>query len=173
MSNINNGKVSIGLINPKSASNVAVILRASGCYSVSSIYYTGTRYTYAKGFYEDTKKFRKTIPTTAVNDLLAATPSGFTPVVIELVEGATPLPAFEHPENAFYIFGPEDGSVPKEVVNACEHIVYIPTQSSMNLAVTANVVLYDRLSKSNYIEGDELIRLSRDKNNNVKVEKKN
>ena len=163
-----NSKVNIGLVNPKSASNVAVILRAAGCYGVSSIYYTGTRYTYAKAFNEDTKKFRNVIPTIAVDNLLFDIPSGATPVVIELVEGATPLPAFIHPENAYYIFGPEDGSVPQEIVNACEHIVYIPTNTNMNLAVTANVVLYDRLAKSNYRSSDELIRLSRDKNNNVK-----
>jgi tRNA(Leu) C34 or U34 (ribose-2'-O)-methylase TrmL len=161
-------KVNIGLVNPKSASNVAVILRAAGCYGVESIFYTGVRYTYAKAFNEDTKKFRNIIPTIAVDDLLGDIPAGASPVVIELVEGATPLPAFKHPENAYYIFGPEDGSVPQEIVNACEHIVYIPTHTSMNLAVTANVVLYDRLAKSDYINSDELIKLSRDKNNNVK-----
>jgi tRNA(Leu) C34 or U34 (ribose-2'-O)-methylase TrmL len=164
-----NSKVSIGLVNPKSASNVAVILRAAGCYGVSSIFYTGVRYTYAKAFYGDTKKFRNIIPTIAVDDLLAMIPKDATPVVIELVEGATPLPAFEHPENAFYIFGPEDGSVPQHIVSACDHIVYIPTQTSMNLAVTANVVLYDRLAKSNYNDSDELIKQSRDKNNNAKI----
>ena len=164
-------KVCIGLVNPKSASNVAVILRAAGCYGVSSIFYTGVRYTYAKAFHEDTKNFRSIIPTTAVEDLTAVIPKDATPVVIELVEGATPLPAFQHPANAFYIFGPEDGSVPQKIVSECKHVVYIPTKSSMNLAVTVNVVLYDRLAKSNYESGDALIKLSRDKNNNVKMKK--
>ncbi|GAB56217.1 hypothetical protein GPUN_2102 [Glaciecola punicea ACAM 611] len=164
-----NNHVSIGLLNPKSASNVAVILRAAGCFGVSSIFYTGSRYTHAKAFHEDTKKIRNLIPSTAVDDLLSALPQGATPVVIELVEGATPLPAFVHPKNAYYIFGPEDGSVPQHIVNACEHVVYIPTKTSMNLAVTANVVLYDRLAKSDYEKGDDLIRQSRDVNNNVKV----
>ena len=40
----------------------------------------------------------------------------------------------------------------------------------MNLAATANVLLYDRLIKSYQdIEGNELIRKSQDTNNNVKV----
>jgi tRNA(Leu) C34 or U34 (ribose-2'-O)-methylase TrmL len=168
---VNNDKnqVSIGLVNPKSASNVAVILRAAGCFGVSSINYTGTRYTHAKAFHEDTKKFRNSIPSKAVDDLLKQMPEGATPVVIELVEGACPLPAFTHPDNAYYIFGPEDGSVPQDIVDACKHIVYIPTRTSMNLAVTANVVLYDRLAKSDYQQGDDLIKQSRDVNNNVKV----
>jgi tRNA(Leu) C34 or U34 (ribose-2'-O)-methylase TrmL len=136
---------------------------------VSTILYTGTRYTHAKAFHEDTKKFRNSIPSHAVDDLLNAIPLGATPVVIELVEGATPLPEFTHPANAYYIFGPEDGSVPQDIVDRCEHVVYIPTKSSMNLAVTANVVLYDRLAKSDYEQGDVLIRSSRDVNNNVRV----
>ncbi|MFT6267721.1 MAG: tRNA(Leu) C34 or U34 (ribose-2'-O)-methylase TrmL [Alphaproteobacteria bacterium] len=168
----NNGsRISIGLLNPKSASNVAVILRAAGCFGVSSIFYTGTRYTHAKAFHEDTKKFRDSIPSIAVDDLLAMMPRGATPVVVELVEGAIPLPAFTHPENAYYIFGPEDGSVPQDIVSACEHVIYIPTKSSMNLAVTANVVLYDRLAKSDYEHSNELIKQSRDVNNNAKVKR--
>lgn len=161
--------ISIGLINPKSASNVAVILRAAGCFGVSSIFYTGTRYAHAKAFHEDTKRFRDSIPSTAVDDILAMLPRGATLVAVELVEGAIPLPAFTHPKNAYYIFGPEDGSVPQEIVNACKHVVYIPTKSSMNLAVTANVVLYDRLAKSEYEHSNELIKQSRDVNNNAKV----
>jgi tRNA(Leu) C34 or U34 (ribose-2'-O)-methylase TrmL len=164
-----NDHVYIGLLNPKSASNVAVILRAAGCFGVSSVFYTGTRYTRAKDFHEDTKRFRDSIPALAVDDLLAKTPKGATPVIVELVEGAIPLPAFIHPKNAFYIFGPEDGSVSQNIVNACKHIVYIPTKSSMNLAVTANIVLYDRLAKSDYEHSDEMIIHSRDVNNNAKV----
>jgi tRNA(Leu) C34 or U34 (ribose-2'-O)-methylase TrmL len=168
----NDSCISIGLVNPKSASNVAVILRAAGCFGVSSIFYTGIRYTHAKAFHEDTKRFRDSIPSTAVDDLLAMMPRGATLVVVELVEGAIPLPAFTHPKNAYYIFGPEDGSVPQEIVNACEHGVYIPTKSSMNLAVTANVVLYDRLAKSEYKHSNELIKQSRDVNNNAKVKQR-
>lgn len=165
-----NGLVSLGLVNPKSATNVASILRACGCYGASAVFYTGQRFGYAKDFNADTKRMRHVIPTIGVDDLLAIAPKGASKVVIELVEGAIPLPEFKHPENAFYIFGPEDASVPSEIVNACDHVVYIPTRNSMNLAATANVVLYDRMAKSDYAAGDELIKKSRDNNNNIKVE---
>ena len=36
----------------------------------------------------------------------------------------------------------------------------------MNLAATANVVLYDRMAKSRYDAGDHVIRAGRDNNNN-------
>ncbi|MGB3726269.1 MAG: RNA methyltransferase [Glaciecola sp.] len=166
---MNKDPVAIGLVNPKSASNVAVVLRAAGCFGVSEIFYTGVRYTYAKAFHEDTKRFRDSIPTHSVDDLVASAPQGATVVAVELTEGAIPLPAFTHPSNAFYIFGPEDGSISQEVLNCCDHVVYIPTASSLNLAVSANVVLYDRLAKSNYAHSDILIKQSRDKNNNTAV----
>ena len=161
--------VSIGLINPKSAVNVASILRACGCFGASSVFYTGERFNHAQKFNADTQKMRRVIPTVGTDDLLAMKAKGAVSIVVELVEGAIPLPEFEHPENAFYIFGPEDGTVPASVVEQCDRVVYIPTTNSLNLAATANVVLYDRLAKSDYVAGDDLIRASRDTNNNVKL----
>ncbi|KXJ61856.1 TrmH family RNA methyltransferase [Alteromonas sp. KUL42] len=158
-------KVSIGLVNPKNPVNVASILRAAGCYGVASVFYTGQRYRFAKDFNADTKAFHKTIPTIGVDDLKETIPVGASVVAVELVEGAIPLPAFEHPSNAYYIFGPEDGSVSSDVLAWCDHVVYVPTYSCMNLAATANVLLYDRLAKSHYEFGDALIRESRDTNN--------
>ncbi|MBF7074769.1 RNA methyltransferase [Glaciecola sp. MH2013] len=159
--------VSIGLINPKSATNVASILRACSCYGASSVFYTGQRFGYAKEFNADTKRMRHIIPTVGVDDLLAIKPKDAKTVVIELVEDATPLPEFEHPNKAFYIFGPEDASVSPDIVKQADHVVYIPTKNSMNLAATANVVLYDRLAKSDYDASNRFIRQSRDNNNNL------
>ncbi|WP_334020582.1 RNA methyltransferase [Alteromonas sp. S015] len=166
---IANQKVSIGLVNPKNPVNVASILRAAGCYGVASVFYTGQRYRFAKDFNADTKAFHKVIPTIGVDDLKEAVPEGASVVAVELVEGATPLPIFEHPNNAFYLLGPEDGSIGDEILSWCDHVVYVPTYSCMNLAATANVLLYDRLSKSDYVSGDALIRQSRDTNNKTKI----
>lgn len=159
--------VSIGLVNPKSASNVAVILRAAGCYGVSSVFYTGERFRHARQFNQDTKGMRFKIPTVGVDDLLNMTPSGAVRVAVELAENAIPLPEFIHPENAYYLLGPEDGSIPETIIKACDYVVYIPTFNSMNLAATANVLLYDRLAKSDYEHSNAKIRASRDINNNL------
>ena len=162
--------VAIGLQNPKSASNVASILRASGCYGVSSVFYSGNRYRYAKEFNADTQKMHQKIPTVGVDDLLAMTPKGAKRVVVELVEGAVPLPDYQHPDNVYYMFGPEDASVSPDILEAADDVVYIPTNGSMNLAATVNVVLYDRLAKSQTFDRSlALIKHSRDKNNQLKV----
>ena len=159
----------IGLVNPKNPVNVASVLRAAGCYEASGVFYTGVRYERAKEFYADTKAMHRIINTAAVSDLQQAVPEGARTVVIELVEGATPLPDYQHPDTAFYVFGPEDGSVPASVLAWADDVVYIPTKGCMNLAATVNVVLYDRMAKSDFTRGDEVIRASRDTNNQHRI----
>ena len=62
-------------------------------------------------------------------------------------ERARGLVKFQHPERALYIFGPEDGSVSKSILERVPFIVSVPTNRCMNLAATVNVVLYDRMAK--------------------------
>jgi len=162
--------VTIGIINPKNASNIGAVMRAAGCYQVDAVLYTGSRYDRAVKFNTDTKDVRYKIPLNGVGCLLADTPEKTKIVCVELVEGATPLPGFQHPERAFYIFGPEDGTISQDIIDRADAVVYVPTVGCMNLAGSVNVVLYDRLAKSDdTIASDELIRDSRDTNNRVKV----
>jgi len=164
------GFACLGLFNPKSPSNVGAVMRAAGCYGANSVFYTGNRYEHAKKFVTDTKKVHQDIPLIGAEDLKKVIPLGATPVAIELIEGAKPLTNYTHPKSAFYIFGPEDGSLNKDVLSWCEDVIYIPTQGCMNLAATVNVVLYDRMAKSaNILLGDDVIRGSRDNNNKVKI----
>lgn len=167
---MSNSTVTLGLSNPKSPTNVGAVLRAAGCFQADSILYTGVRYDRAAAFCTDTQSQSKNIPLTGVNCLLDSAPEGAKIVVIELAENAESLANFQHPDNAFYIFGPEDGTVKQKVVNHADSVVYIPTHGCLNLAATVNIVLYDRLAKSQQPEeGNELIRQSRDMNNRLKV----
>ncbi len=163
-------KVSIGLVNPKSAVNVASVLRAAGCYGASSVFYTGQRYRYAKEFHADTKAFHKKIPTIGVDELKTVVPQGATVVAIELIKGAKSLIEYQHPENAFYVLGPEDGSLKQDTLQWCHDVVYIPTRHSMNLAATMNVVLYDRLVKLGESFDPSLIWQGRDQNNQQELD---
>lgn len=89
---------------------------------------------------------------------------------VEFAENAIALPEYRHPENAFYIFGPEDGTLSQDIIDRADAVVYVPTIGCMNLSATVNVLLYDRLTKSfQSIENNSLIRQSRDTNNNLKV----
>jgi len=166
----------IGLTDPKSPDNVGAVMRAAGCYEASSVSYTGARFNKAiargQKLHTDTKNVARRIPLNHIDDFIQALPSGAVPVAIELVEGATSLIDYQHPENAFYIFGPEDKSLNKDVVAWCEDVIYVPTIGCMNLAATVNVVLYDRMAKLGpRQQGDDLIRSSRDNNNRLQVTK--
>ncbi|TKB58644.1 RNA methyltransferase [Ferrimonas aestuarii] len=167
---MNQPQVIIGLSNPKSPTNVGAVMRAAGCYGATEVRYSGERYDRAVKFHTDTKKASSHIPLRPSDDLLCGVDTPLSVVCIELVEGATPLPEFEHPEHAIYLFGPEDGSLDKHLVERAEHVVYVPTKGCMNLAATVNVLLYDRMAKSDYARGDELIRRSRDTRNRLKLE---
>jgi tRNA(Leu) C34 or U34 (ribose-2'-O)-methylase TrmL len=147
------------------------ILRAAGCYQAQSIRYTGTRYARAKAFSTDTKNAHLNIAVAQVTSVIhSVNDKHLTKVAIELVKGATPLPLFKHPEEALYIFGPEDGSIEQDVIDQCDYVVYIPTIGCMNLAATVNVLLYDRLAKMTEMpNNDHIIISSRDTNNRTKI----
>jgi tRNA(Leu) C34 or U34 (ribose-2'-O)-methylase TrmL len=167
-------KVCIGLVNPKSPQNVGTVMRAAGNYRVDSVFYTGQRYPRAVELNPDIPKMSRSVsqgvPLTGVTCLIDNVPENMQIVCVEFAENSTPLPEYQHPESAFYIFGPEDGTLSQEVIDRADAVVYVPTIGCMNLSATVNVLLYDRLVKSSQsFEGNELIRESRDRNNNVKV----
>jgi len=141
------GYACIGLFNPKTPENVGSVMRASGCYGVHSVFYTGKRYDFAKQFCTDTNKKHLDIPLISVEDLQSIVPLDCVPVAVELAEGAKSLVDYKHPPRAFYIFGPEDNSLKKEITEFCRDTIYVPTNGCMNLAATVNVILYDRLAK--------------------------
>ncbi|SEK30890.1 tRNA(Leu) C34 or U34 (ribose-2'-O)-methylase TrmL, contains SPOUT domain [Colwellia chukchiensis] len=160
----------IGLTDPKSPSNVGAVMRAAGCFQADEVRYTGERFARAAKYNTDTKAAAQHIPLNAVTCLTTDVAPTQKIVCVDLVEGAIALPNFKHPDNALYIFGPEDGTIAQAVIDRADAVVYIPTVGCMNLAASVNVVLYDRMAKSaDTLMGDELIKRSRDTNNRVKV----
>lgn len=138
------GFSAIGLFNPKDHNNVGSVLRAAACYDASMVAFTGKRYKQAA---TDTSKAWRHAPLLHFDSLRDAIPYGAIPVAVDLVDDAVPLPEYKHPERAFYIFGPEDGTLGEQILSFCPQRVMVPTRHCMNLAATVNVVLYDRLAK--------------------------
>ena len=92
-------------------------------------------------------KHARHIPVLQVSDLHDVIPWNCVPVAVDLVPEATPLPEYEHPERAFYVFGAEDQTLGARVLGWCRDVVYVPTAGCMNLSCAVNVVLYDRMVK--------------------------
>lgn len=138
------GYAAIGLINPKTPFNIGSACRAVGCYEAALIAISGQRFKRAPA---DVQREWRHTPVIECANILDVIPYDCVPVAVDLIEGATPLHSYVHPERAFYIFGPEDSTIGKDVHSKCRDVIYIPTKHCMNLAATVNVVLYDRQAK--------------------------
>lgn len=141
------GFSAIGLVNPKTPANIGSVLRAGACYDVSLIVLGGPRPQHLSNLATDTVKAWRHIPHVLMLDVFDAVPYDCVPVAVDMIQGATSLPAYTHPERAFYIFGAEDATLGRAVTDRCRDVIYIPTNGCMNLAASVNVVLYDRLAK--------------------------
>ena len=143
----------VALIDPKYPHNVGAALRACSCWGVGQLWWTGSRVTLdvPRGERlprEERMKGYRSVEMARDDRVFDRFEAGsVTPVAVELLPGAEPLVAFEHPEDALYVFGPEDGSLPKTVRLRCHRFVFIPARHCLNLAAAVNVVLYDRRLK--------------------------
>jgi len=171
--------INIGLVNPKSPENVSSVMRSAGNFCVDNVYYTGSRYPRAVRLNPDipqmSRKVSQGIALAGVDCLLENVTSGTKIICVEFAENAIPLPEYQHPDNAMYIFGPEDNSIPQELIDRADDVIFIPTTGCMNLSATVNVLLYDRLAKSftssaevHGLDNNALIRQNRDINNRLK-----
>jgi tRNA(Leu) C34 or U34 (ribose-2'-O)-methylase TrmL len=136
----------VGLDRPKDHFNVGGALRAAHCFGAVSVAVAGARFQRSSA---DTTKAWRHMPILQGDDLMALVPYACVPVAVEITDAAVPLETFEHPPAAFYVFGPEDGSIRAELLKRCRHVVRINTRFCLNLAAAVNVVLYDRQVKLN------------------------
>jgi tRNA(Leu) C34 or U34 (ribose-2'-O)-methylase TrmL len=139
------------LIDPKYPHNVGAVLRACSCFGLKQLWWTGSRVTIdpVKGERlprEERMKGYKEValcpcdyPLDQFNESLRAVP-----VAVEVRENSEPLTTFEHPDNAIYLFGPEDGSIPKPWLHRCHRFVHIPANHCLNLSTAAAVILAHR-----------------------------
>jgi tRNA(Leu) C34 or U34 (ribose-2'-O)-methylase TrmL len=139
------------LISPKYARNIGTTVRAASCYGIKQVWYTGDRV-------ELDEKSGKRLPREErmkgfrdveiiQNDYPFDQFEGVVPVAIEVRQNSESLVTFEHPDNALYVFGPEDGSIPKQLGAYIHRFVVIPTRHCLNLATAVATVLYDRQQK--------------------------
>lgn len=143
------GFAGIGLDRCRCPDNLGGAMRAAACYQADFIILGGERMLGRKLPSTDTAKAWRHIPLFQSGNLMDAIPYGAEPIAVEVSETAESLFSFQHPEQAFYIFGPEDGSISEDLLGRCQRRVTVPTAICMNLAATVNVVLYDRAMKRN------------------------
>ena len=72
------------------------------------------------------------------------------PIAVEFRPNSELLFDFKHPENATYIFGPEDGTLDRSILTRCHSFVKMDTMECLNLATAVSIVLYDRSLKEHH-----------------------
>jgi len=151
----------IVLTNPKWSANVGAALRAASCFGAKQLWWTGNRVRLEEGERlprEERLKGYKDVELRQF-DYPFEHFKGATPVALELLPGSENLFDFEHPENAVYVFGPEDGSIDQVTRRFCHRFVTIPSKHCTNLAAAVYLVLYDRMLK-HYQKTGELLQLN-------------
>lgn len=138
----------VALWHPKYPHNVGAALRACSCFGVKQLWWSGDRVTLdvAKGGRlprEERMKGYRDVEMVRDDRIFDAFPDGVTPVAVELRPDAEVLFDFEHPERPLWVFGPEDGSLPRLVHAHCHRRLVIPTAHCLNLATAVTTVLYD------------------------------
>jgi tRNA(Leu) C34 or U34 (ribose-2'-O)-methylase TrmL len=139
------------LIDPKNAHNVGGAFRSCAALGVAQLWYTGDRAEadwLARGRVPIEERLRSNRARTQLvkgeGRFLAQFPRDTVIVGVEVHPTAQPLAWFEHPERAVYVFGPEDGTLPKAIRAACHQIVILPTDDCLNLYAAVTGILLDR-----------------------------
>ena len=149
----------IALIDPKYPHNVGMVVRLASCYGLRQVWFTGDRVSLnpARGERlprEERMKGYRDVEMIHYEHVFDQFPAGTVPVAVEVRAKSELLHTFEHPEQALYVFGPEDGSLPAAILPRCHRFLVIPTRHCLNLATAVATVLWDRQYKR-WLAGEE------------------
>lgn len=151
MNSKNTKKVGIApaiiLINPKFPPNLGSVIRSASCWGIYQVWWTGDRLLSGGNKMPREARIKKFNDVEVINydkpfdrfDLKSVVP-----IAVEFQDDAESIDNFIHPENAVYVFGPEDGSLDSKHKRFCHRFVVIPTKHGLNLTVAVGIVLYKR-----------------------------
>jgi tRNA G18 (ribose-2'-O)-methylase SpoU len=143
------GYFGIGCIGMKTADNYGTLFRTAQIMGADFIFLIGARF---KRQASDTMKSWRHVPLFEYEnfeDFNNHRPYDCKLVGIELTETSIPIKDYKHPKQACYLLGAEDNGLTKEAIEACQEIIILPGERSLNVSVAGSIVLYDRIIKSN------------------------
>jgi tRNA G18 (ribose-2'-O)-methylase SpoU len=141
------GYYGIGIQNTKTEANVGTLWRSAYLMGADFIFTIGKRY---KTQASDTHTTWRHIPLfhyQTFSDFFLSMPYDCQLIGVELDDRSRTVASFTHPERCIYLLGAEDHGLTNEALNKCQHILQLPGEFSMNVAVAGSIVMYDRLIK--------------------------
>ncbi len=141
------GFCAIGVFRGKTEHNLGTLWRSAYILGASYIFTVDHRYQKQSS---DVLKTWARIPLfhyKTFDELLKNIPYDCRLVGAELDENACMMGEFQHPKRAIYLLGSENDGLPQEIRNQCHFLVRLPGNSSLNVAVSGSIILYDRAVK--------------------------
>lgn len=143
----NSGYFGIGCIGMKTSENFGTLFRTAQVFNADFIFLINTKF---KRQATDTQKSWMHMPLFEYKDFADFNnhrPYSCKLVGIEMLKTATAIKNFKHPKQVCYLLGAEDHGLSKVAINACQEIIYLPGEHSLNVAVAGSIVLFDRINK--------------------------
>lgn len=137
----------IGVYQPKTNHNIGTLWRTAFILGAQFIFIVDGKY---KDQSSDTQKTWSKIPFFKFKDfdhLYASLPHSSQLVGIEMDSNSQAIQQFDHPARGVYLLGAEDNGLPQKVLDRCHHLIQLPGEHSLNVAVSGAIVMYDRISK--------------------------
>ena len=137
----------IGIYQPKTEHNIGTLWRSARILGAAFIFIIDGKY---KPQSSDTEKAWSKIPFYRYKDIdhfYDSLPYASQLVGIEMDENSTAISTFAHPGRAVYLLGAEDNGLPGFVLDKCHHLIQLPGEKSLNVAVSGSIVLFDRIQK--------------------------
>lgn len=145
------------MIDPIHPHNVGQVLRACSSFAINQLWMTGNK---AAKHLAQSKRIPRELRLKAYeNTTIFHSPEfpqlddSITPIAIETSPDAESLVGFQHPENAFYVFGSEADGIPEKILEQCKSTVIIPSNHCINVSAAVYITLYDRTFKLHGYKG--------------------
>ena len=146
---------SIVLVNTKFGHNAGMVKRLAACFGVPNVHCTGRRIWDEVNEMDRVPREERIKGYDMINLFWSENPfpklhPDCVPIAVEFRPNSELLFDFKHPENATYIFGPEDGTLDRSILTRCHSFVKMDTMECLNLATAVSIVLYDRSLKEHH-----------------------
>ena len=143
------GYFGIGILNPKTETNIGTLWRSANILGASFIYTIGKRY---KKQSSDTMKTPRHIPLYHYEnfaEFYKNIPESCQLIGVEICPKSKLITDYkQHPLNAVYLLGAEDNGLTPDAINKCVTVLQLPyLNNSLNVAVAGSIIMYDRLLK--------------------------